>query len=214
MGLARPALRATPGIGFHKLVGAGTGEGFTPLPDTGTYGILAVWNTLEDARRATSGGVFARWAGRASESWTIYLDTISARGMWAGSAPFTPGPDGTAGPLVVLTRATLRKRHLLRFWKRVPQISARIGADPNTLFKIGIGEVPWLHQITFSIWPDTAGMAQFARSDGPHADAIRAVRAGNWFREELYARFRMVGSDGAWADVRPIPLTSHERRSA
>ena len=35
MGLARPALRRIPGLEFWKLCGAGTGEGFTPLPDTG-----------------------------------------------------------------------------------------------------------------------------------------------------------------------------------
>ena len=93
-----------------------------------------------------------------------------------------PPSDPTA-PVVALTRATLRPATLLRFWARVPYISATIGTDPNVLFKIGIGEVPLLHQITFSIWPDAAAMAHFARGDGPHSRAIQAVRAGNWFAE-------------------------------
>jgi hypothetical protein len=73
-----------------------------------------------------------------------------------------------------------------------------IGADPNVLFKIGIGEVPLLHQITFSIWPDGASMARFARGDGPHGRAIKAVREEGWFTDELYARFRVLGVEGRW----------------
>ena len=47
--------------------------------------------------------------------------------------------------------------------------------------------MPLCNQVTFSVWPDLAAMAAFARQDGSHADAIRAVRDGNWFAEELYA---------------------------
>jgi spheroidene monooxygenase len=86
----------------------------------------------------------------------------------------------------------------------VPGISDVIGTDPNVAFKIGIGEVPLLHQVTFSIWPDTASMAAFARGDGPHGRAIRAVREGNWFAEELYARFQLLGSEGTWQGRDPL----------
>ena len=97
---------------------------------------------------------------------------------------------------------------MLRFWRRVPDIGRMIGADPNVLFKIGIGEVPLLHQVTFSIWPDAASMAAFRpRIDGPHAAAIRAVRAGDWFREELYARFRIAGEAGGLASGRTPPAS-------
>ena len=101
---------------------------------------------------------------------------------------------------------------MIRFWDRQPAISDVIGADPNVMFKIGIGEVPLLQQVTFSIWPDTASMAEFARKDGPHARAIRAVRDGGWFREELYARFRIIGETGTW-DGRSI-LAPQERTAA
>ena len=71
------------------------------------------------------------------------------------------------------------------------------------LFKIGIGEVPWLHQVTFSIWPDATRMDAFART-GPHAEAIRAVRRDGWFREELYARFALLGEEGTWGGTSPL----------
>jgi len=105
---------------------------------------------------------------------------------------------------VALTRATLRPAILLRFWARVPSISRAIGADRNVLFKLGVGEVPWFHQMTFSIWPDAASMAAFARADGPHAAAIRAVRAHGWFSEELYARFSILEADGTWGGRDPL----------
>ena len=47
-------------------------------------------------------------------------------------------------------------------------------------------------------------MAAFARHDGPHARAIRAVREGGWFAEELYARFQVVGEAGAWGGSSPL----------
>jgi spheroidene monooxygenase len=185
MGLARPAMARVPGIGFWKLCGSGTGEGFTPLPNLGVYAILA------------------RYRAKASENWTIYMSANSVRGAWAGQTPFEASAAGTTGPLAALTRATIKPGILARFWHRVPNISRVIGQDPNVMFKIGIGEVPWLHQVTFSIWPDAARMANFART-GPHADAIRAVRDEGWFREELYARFTLLSDEGSWGGSSPL----------
>ena len=129
------------------------------------------------------------------------------------------GPAALAsGPLAALTRATVRPGAAARFWRRVPDISAMIGTDPNVLFKIGIGEVPLLHQVTFSIWPDADSMARFARRDGPHARAIAAVRSEGWFREELYARFRVLGTAGRWEGGNPLAnlpgLTARSERTA
>ena len=124
-------------------------------------------------------------------------------GAWGGVAPFEPDSGASTGPLAALTRATLRPDKALRFWRRVPDISARIGADPHVLLKIGVGEVPWLHQVTFSVWPDAAAMTRFARAGGPHAEAIRAVRQEDWFQEELYARFRILEAEGSWQG-RPV----------
>ncbi len=207
---ARRSLARAEGIQFWKLLGSGTGEGFTPLPNTAVYAILAAWTDGEHARQQVSEAQpFRRYRAWAREAWTVFLVPISSRGAWSGGTPFVPGPAPSEGPLAALTRATVRPSRLARFWRRVPDISRRIGSDPNVLFKIGVGEVPWLHQVTFSIWPDEASMAAFARRDGPHAQAIRAVREGNWFAEELYARFRVVGEAGTWGGSR---LT--ERRPA
>lgn len=214
MALARLALRRESRSLFWKLCGTGTGEGFTPRPNWGVWAILVVWPDEATARdRVANGPVWQAWHAKARESWTVFLDPVSARGAWAGVNPFLPDTPAKAanGPLAALTRASVKPARALRFWRRVPSISAMIGSDPNVAFKIGIGEVPLLHQVTFSIWPDTASMAAFARGDGPHGRAIAAVREGDWFAEELYARFRLLGTSGTWNGTDPLARLSQER---
>lgn len=204
MAAARLAFARMPEAGFWKLCGSGTGEGFTPRPNWSVWAILVAWPDAATARRMVAEApVYRRWRARSAEDWTIHLQATSSRGEWAGRAPFEAS-GATDGPLAVLTRASVRPSRLLRFWGRAPGISDRIGSDPNVAFKIGIGEVPMLHQVTFSVWPDAASMAAFARGDGPHGRAIRAVREGNWFREELYARFRILGAEGRWLGGDPL----------
>lgn len=206
MAIARPGLARLPGLSFFKLCGSGTGEGFTPRPNWAVWAILAVWRDPQAARTAIDGsGPYARWGTRADESVTFHLSAIDVRGNWAGQRPFEAQADtAPRGPLAVLTRATVRPSRALRFWARSPDISTRIGADPNVLFKIGIGEVPLLHQVTFSVWPDARTMSAFART-GAHAAAVRAVREEGWFTEELFARFRLTHCEGRWNGAQPIP---------
>lgn len=204
MGLARPAMARVKGIGFWKLCGSGSGVGFTPIPNLGVYAVLATWPDAETANRQTDvAAPFRRYRNRAAESWTVLLSPTSVRGEWSGKTPFTETDLTPTGALAALTRATIRPGIIARFWKRVPDISGVIGRDENVLFKIGVGEVPWLHQVTFSIWPDAQTMAGFART-GHHAEAIKAVRAENWFSEELYARFAVLSDRGTWNGVSPL----------
>lgn len=206
MGAARIAMARVPDIGFWKLCGSGVGEGFTPLPNTAVYAILCTWPDADTARdRLENTAVFRKYRKRAAETWTLFLAPTAARGNWSGKEPFLPVSEPARGPLAALTRATIKPGILPKFWGRVPDISAVIGQDPNVVFKIGIGEVPMLHQITFSIWPGASEMAAFARLEGgPHAEAIKAVREGAWFKEELYARFSILGDTGTWGGKSPL----------
>ena len=197
MGAARRPLARAPGLTFAKLCGSGTGEGFTPRPNPRVWAILAAWTSPEAARDGLARAPFAPWRDRAEEAATLHLTPLSARGAWSGRAPFAPAAAPPNAPLAVLTRASVRPRGLRGFWRQEPAVSAAIGADPDALLKIGIGEVPLLHQVTFSVWPDAAAMRRFARA-GAHAEAIRAVRRGGWFAEELYAHFALAAATGTW----------------
>lgn len=205
MARARFSLPNIPGIGFFKLLGTGSRVGFTPIPNIDVNAILATWENLDAARAGLARGLtYRHWRETADESWTVYLAPTSARGRWSGQEPFRVSAEPQQGPVAALTRATVKLPVAPQFWREVPDISHVIGQDPNVLFKIGMGEVPLLQQVTFSIWPDTESMASFARKDGPHATAIRHVREGDWFREELYARFRILDDEGSWGGKSPL----------
>ena len=219
MATARFALKDIRDIGTVKLCGSGVGEGFTPIPDTSVYAILATWPDEAAARRAMFGThVYRRYAEMSDEHLTIFLTPASARGRWDGQEPFVPQDIALDGPIAALTRATVKLRSARRFWRQEPAISRAIGQDPNVMFKVGIGELPLVRQATFSIWPDTRTMAAFARADGPHAVAIGEVREGKLFKEDLYARFRVDAVEGSWGGVTPdlthAPMTSNHQKVA
>jgi spheroidene monooxygenase len=208
--LARPKLRRLPGVQFMKMVGAGSREGFFPWPNFGVYGVLAAWPSLDHARAQVNGAeVFRRYRDHASEHVTLYLHPTRSRGAWAGVAPFdVRTEDDRAAPLAVLTRATIRPARALAFWSRTPGIRAAIPDSPALALRAGLGEVPWLNQITFTVWTDRAALRAFAADPaGPHGRAAEAARRLGWFREELFARFRIAAVEGAWAGFDAAALT-------
>ncbi len=210
MQFARRPLRATPDIGFHKLLGSGSREGFHPFPNFSVYAVLATWPSVETGRaRMKESAVFRRYRAHAAESWTVFLGATQSRGQWDRDAPFALAQDAGASnveSIAVLTRASVRLPHVLAFWRRVPDIAATIRKQDSLAFKIGMGEIPWLHQITFSIWHDRGAMEAFAYR-GFHAEAIERVRAEGWFSEELFARFRVLHAEGAWEGGDPLART-------
>jgi spheroidene monooxygenase len=212
MAKARRPLSRVEDIGFWKLCGSGGGVGFSPrVMGVDVFAILATWPDAETARaRTQNADIFQQYADKADESWTVYLSTDSVRGQWSGSAPFETSEGSTTGPLAVLTRATIKPWQIRRFWQRVPNISDRIGDDTDVAFKIGIGENPFFQQITFSIWPSLQSMKDFAYT-GAHSDAIKAVRDGDWFHEELFARFSVLSDHGTWHGTSPL---SHVKDAA
>lgn len=207
MQFSRGPFNRTPGIGFAKMFGSGTGEGFTPVPNFGVYALMGTWDSLVQAREAIAqSAVYGRYRDHAAESWTVYIQAISSRGVWDGDSPFDVVPAGEPPlPMAVLTRATVKPRHAVSFWRWAPDISTTVREETHMLFKIGIGEVPWLQQVTFSIWDDVQAMKDFAYSSQFHSAAIKEVRRNGWFREELYARFRVLGFEGQWDGREPLP---------
>ena len=202
MGFARKKLKKIKQISFFKLFGSGIGEGFTPYPNTSVYAILSVWNNLGEAENnIEEREIYENYRTHSIENWTVFLSPISSKGYWDKTNPFKPNKNVFKKKdhmLAALTRATIKPKIMLKFWSKVPAISKVIGNDKNVLFKMGLGEIPWFHQVTFSIWPNAKTMADFARKDGPHAKAIKSVREGNWFSEELYARFEVKKAIGKW----------------
>lgn len=206
MQFARGPLSKVPGIGFHKLMGTGTGQGFTPIPNFSVYAVLATWPSMEHAKeQIKTASVFERYRQHSAENFTVYVKAYRSRGEWDGIAPFEveEEPDNPS-PLGILTRATIKPSSLVAFWKRAPAISVDVGEQDQIMFKIGMGEVPWFHQVTFSIWEDANAATQFAYRNPAHRDAAKDAMDKNWFSEYLFARFVVLGSEGQWGGKDPM----------
>ena len=206
MPLAMPALRRLPGAGFVKTLGSGIGESFIPVPNFSVYAVLVTWPSLEHARRQVADApIFRRYRAQSAEAFTVYLAPVSARGRWDGVEPFDCSSGlAPAPPHAILTRASIRPWKAPAFWRNAPRIDRQTAAEPGILFKRGLGELPWIRQVTFSIWTDMAAMTEFAYRHPYHRDAARMARTGGWFSEELFARFRVTAAEGTWDGQAPL----------
>jgi len=205
MGLAARPLRRLPGLQFLKMMGVGR-PGYNPLPDFSRYAFLATWSSLDTAReQIRASRIYNRYYDHAAESWTVFLTATRARGVWNGRAPFElDAPLHSTEPVGILTRAAINWRRLFRFWGSVPPVSRFSIAAPSLRFQIGMGEWPVSQLMTFSIWNDFAAAKSFAYGDGAHRQAMLQARRDGWFSEDLFVRFRLVGSHGTWGGVDPL----------
>ncbi len=205
MGLAKPALRKIPDLRFFKLMGTGSGAGFSTRPNFGVYTLLAEWPSMEVAReRIASAGGLEGHRQVADRMATLYLEPVASRGRWDGHR-FEVAADARDQqlPLVALTRASIRPSKLFRFWSRVPAISETVEREDMRRFMIGTGEIPWLHQVTVSLWQSAEAMERFSRESATHGEAVRLAYQENWFSGVLlyaiqpagHAR-RLAGPDG------------------
>ncbi|SFR49960.1 hypothetical protein SAMN04490243_2323 [Robiginitalea myxolifaciens] len=207
--VAREPLEEVAGLTFYKLMGSGA-SGYSIFPDWNVYAILQVWESeaaADDYFRVHP--LALEYANRAKFHLNLYLNLVKVRGAWDGENPF--GETSADAPSVakshlnnqmaVLTRATIKKRHLFRFWKYVPHSQKPLNNAPGLIFHKGIGEVPLIQMATFSIWKDAAAMKSYAYGTQNHQGAIQRTRKHDWYREELFARFTPFKSLGSWPNV-------------
>lgn len=206
MSLARGAIAAAPDLRFFKMLGTGAGAGFSTKPNFSRYGLLCVWDSLDAAENGLARNkAVQRLAERSSEAVTLYLTPTQSRGEWAAQEPFTVAPaTKPSTPIVALTRATLRARHIARFWSLVPAISETVEDEETQHFMLGLGEVPYRNQVTFSIWSNEEDMIRFSRSSPTHGEAVRRAYREGWFAESLFARFNLTKVQGVWHDFEPV----------
>lgn len=198
MGLYPPILENVSGLTFAKMLGSGAGRGFSILPNLGVYGLLGVWETEAAARDFfRTDAVFQEFKERGTFQ-TFFLHTLKSHGAWDGSNPFIANAEVKAdAPVAVLTRATIATKHLWRFWRYVPPVSASIQKHQhNLLLAIGIGELPLIQQATFSIWRSQQAMLEYAYQSTHHRDVVQKTRTLGWYSEELFARFQPYAFEG------------------
>jgi len=205
----RAPLRKVNGLNFFKLLGTGGGNGYGFWPDLGTYGLLGSWTDRSAAVEFHHANpAHQAFKEHSHELYTLHLTPLLSRGAWSGVNPFDTTDRAGEGPLAVLTRATIRPRYVVPFWRRVAGVARSLEGREGLLFTKGVGELPWVEQATFSVWRSERDMAAFAYGRGtPHAEAVARTRQANGFSEELYARFRVVGCEGTWRGGQPVRLS-------
>ena len=202
MQFAHASIRKTPGLTFYKLMGSGKDPGFNPLPDWSVYALLCNWENEAAANDFFQNAAkFKQYQNHTTEQWTIFMKPIHAKGLWSGSNPFSPASDlDETNPLIaVITRATIRKKNLVQFWRYVPiSQSPILKGCKGLIYTKGIGEVPLVQMATFSIWQSMEDLKNFAYNSPEHKEAISKTHKIDWYKEEMFARFQPYHSIGKW----------------
>ncbi|TWR31269.1 DUF3291 domain-containing protein [Mucilaginibacter pallidiroseus] len=198
MAVHRLPMMLQSGCSFWKLLGSGHNGTFDLQPDWQQWGLLAVWDNQEDFENFSRSSFVSRWwRTLATETWTILCEPLQSHGKWDGKEPFgRPKSAVPPGPVAVLTRATIKMSRLKNFWSHVDEVAALMTKAPGYIASFGVGEAPVYRQATFSIWTDLEQMKAFAYGSKQHAEVIKKTRSEGWYSEELFARFRIIKSEG------------------
>jgi len=220
MALHRIPLWRNPLISFHKTLGCGQGDTFSRKADWQQYGLLAVskedfsdtdlktMSTEQIQQKVYGSFVTGWWRFFGCETYTIMLQPIEGHGLWDGKTAFgdLPPKSDYSGPLGVLTRATINQSKSNRFWEHVEAVSDQMRKSPGYLFSVGVGETPWLRQATFSVWKSKEEMKSFAYRSVHHADVIVKTRKEQWYKEDMFVRFRILARWGALRGRDPLAM--------
>jgi hypothetical protein len=187
MAIDHLSLKRNSSIKFYKLLGTGKGETFTPSDaNPFTWGLLFVSDSPINA-------IVNSWRRFSSSEKYFKLSAISSHGSWAKKKPFSVEQMSNKNSNVaVITRARIKNRYALKFWKSVPPVVESLKNSDGLLWSIGIGESPIGLQGTFSIWENEAAVSKFAFQGREHAKVIAQTREIGWYAEELFARFEVI----------------------
>tara|TARA_X000000368_G_scaffold419068_1_gene422023 strand:+ start:5769 stop:6443 length:675 start_codon:yes stop_codon:yes gene_type:complete len=204
MRLAFDGLSKTPGLSFFKLLGTGSGKGFSLYPDFSTYAILCVWKNESFAKDFINKSDHSKLISKKAHSrQDFFLSPITSHGLWDGINPFIINKKeiNKERKIGIITRATLNKNKLFEFWKSVPEASLAIqNANGVEWFK-GIGEWPFIQQATFSIWDSVDSVKNFAYNKGIHSKIVKKTRKRKWYKEDLFARFELLNSQSKFFSI-------------
>jgi heme-degrading monooxygenase HmoA len=190
---------------FWKLMGCGRNGSFDKTPDWRQWAILEIWDDHMHAHKHPH-SIERYWQFFGCEKWTLLLKPLEGHGLWDGKEAFGTLPKQTDynGTIAILTRATIRISRLSHFWKQVDRVAEKMSTSPGFITSVGIGEVPWIKQATFSIWESKEAMKNFAYRMQEHADVVRKTRQENWYSEEMFVRFQIIENEGSLRGQNPL----------
>ena len=216
MALFRLPLWLNKKSSFWKLLGCGKNGTFDLMPDWCQWGLLEIWGSVPDenntpnSKHQTPNFILSWWKFFHCETGRFVLQPIEGHGTWDGKPCFGDLAKQTdyEGQIAVLTRATIRINKLIRFWKNVDSVAERMHSADGFITSIGIGEMPFIKQATFSIWESKMAMKQFAYQAQQHAEVIRKTRKENWYSEDMFVRFIVLEFSGTLSGKNPFKRKS------
>ena len=195
MGFDRFRLMLDKNVSFHKSLGTGKGETFTPNDANALqWGLIA---SVDDLENFDNSFVIKRWRRISVSEYRAVLEPISSHGQWAGKQPFVATAKDWDGAVAAVTRARIKWSQNFRFWRSVPPVTVSLKSAPGLIAAIGIGEAPIGLQGTFSLWESAAAIREFAYKGAAHQKAIADTSTFNWYSEELFARFAVLDQRGS-----------------
>jgi heme-degrading monooxygenase HmoA len=194
-------------ISFYKLLGCGKNGTFDKHPDWQQWGIMAVQsnsmlveNFNETAHISNLyGSIISKWLYFFNcETWTIFLEPVEGHGQWDGKEPFGTITKQASydGIIATLTRATIRFSKLKAFWQNVAAAANEMATAKGFISSVGIGEMPYIKQATFSIWQSKEDMKAFAYQMHQHTAIIQKTRKERWYSEDMFVRFKPLQTFG------------------
>jgi hypothetical protein len=185
-------------IRFYKLMGSGKNGTFDIRPDFNQWAIMVFFDAgqfpEEDIQRLLGNFIIGWWRFFNADTRFFLLEPYAGHGTWDGQSFVDPKNkiSDPEGKIAVLTRATIRLSRLQHFWKAVPKTADQLEANKGFIYSIGIGEIPFIKQATFSVWESTEDMKAFAYKKMAHQDVIRRTRKESWYSEEMFLRFKIL----------------------
>jgi hypothetical protein len=199
---------------FYKLLGCGKNGTFDRVPDLQQWAILLVSGKNNKSYSLSSfsyDNLYGRfitnwWKFFGCTIWTVFLDPIEGHGRWDGKEVFgsLPKTSDYDGMVAVLTRATIRVSRLKHFWSNVDKVARIMSSSAGFITSLGIGEVPWVKQATFSVWKNKESLRNFAYKMHEHTEVIRKTRQEKWYSEDMFVRFKIIGSHGSIGGENPL----------
>ena len=183
----------TDGLKFIKLLGTGSREGFSLIPDFSSYVIITSWKNDHFRKKfIAKNSIINEIINRSSSRVEIKIDPYSFKGSWNGINPFKNDSSYNGGKIIVITRARVRFNKLINFLLSTSLASKSIRSYNGAEFYKGIGELPIIEQATLSIWKSEQSMIDFSYSDTNHLKIINTARKDKWYSEELFVRSNII----------------------
>tara|TARA_B100000886_G_scaffold81624_1_gene53113 strand:+ start:153 stop:758 length:606 start_codon:yes stop_codon:yes gene_type:complete len=181
------------GLNFIKLLGTGSKNGFSIIPDFASYVMISAWeNDVLRKKFTDKNKLFKEIINKSSKRVEIKIDPYNYVGSWNGINPFINKSSYKEGKIIVLTRARVRLNKLINFFISTSSAAKSINSKKGAEYYKGVGELPIIEQATISIWKSEQRMKDYAYSDKSHLKIIRKARKNNWYSEELFVRSNII----------------------